>query len=299
MIFGANGFIGGAIKKAASQNPNILTVVEINSDFFYDNQASLKTFLDSLPVIHVVIIAAEPDPRKVRDKSDYVSMHLDVTGKVLSVLRRLPHSPSVFYLGSLWAFSNNASPLCEEELWGGPLEPNLQWYSYPKRLMSLQLNLLSSKGLIQGCTLILGNVFGPGDRSNRLVCQLLEQMRSGLQVINLSGEGTELRDFIFVDDQVDRIIQCCLELQSPLPQTLNIGGGSPQSVQTIASVLSDLQNYQGTIEFSGDQGSAISPTSSRFMDMTRANKLFHWDDEDLKDKIFLGLKKLTEEKVVE
>ena len=33
--------------------------------------------------------------------------------------------------------------------------------------------------------------------------------------------------------------------------------------------------------------------------MTRANKLFHWDDEDLKDKIFLGLKKLTEEKVVE
>ena len=155
MIFGANGFIGGAIKKAASQNPNILTVIEINSDFFYDNQASLKTFLDSLPVIHVVIIAAEPDPRKVRDKSDYVSMHLDVTGKVLSVLRRLPHSPSVFYLGSLWAFSNNASLLCEEELWGGPLEPNLQWYSYQKvDVTTIEFTFLQGFG--QGCTLILG-----------------------------------------------------------------------------------------------------------------------------------------------
>lgn len=106
-------------------------------------------------------------------------------------------------------------------------------------------------------TLVLrcSNIYGPGqpsDRSQGLVAAALARARAG-RAIPVYGDGTSLRDYLYVDDAVRVIV--ALAGRTDVPDVLNVGSGEGASVlqvlETIVRVTGldvrpDLRPARGT-----------------------------------------------------
>jgi UDP-glucose 4-epimerase len=94
----------------------------------------------------------------------------------------------------------------------------------------------------------LANVYGPGQTKEALIPSIIEQMTE-----NISDNGRitlgnikSVRDFVYIDDVVDGLIQLLLTSKSS-GEVFNISTGIGHSVEEIVLVLSDLLHYRGSI----------------------------------------------------
>ncbi|WP_327347353.1 NAD-dependent epimerase/dehydratase family protein [Streptomyces europaeiscabiei] len=81
------------------------------------------------------------------------------------------------------------------------------------------------------------NVYGPGERPDAVIPGFcLGALTDGL--LTVEGSGTQRRDFSYIDDVVDQLVQ--LTVATPVP-VLNIGSGVSVSVLEIAAVVRELR----------------------------------------------------------
>lgn len=78
-------------------------------------------------------------------------------------------------------------------------------------------------------------VYGPGESASRLVPSLCIGVARG-EPVELT-EGTQTRDFVFVDDAVDAIL---LASAARIPRTFNVCTGSSSSVRELAAEIAAL-----------------------------------------------------------
>jgi len=94
----------------------------------------------------------------------------------------------------------------------------------------------------------LANVYGPGQTKEALIPSIIEQMAENISEngwITL-GNIKSVRDFVYVDDVVNGLIQLLLTPASS-GEVFNISTGIGHSVEEIVLVLSDLLHYRGSI----------------------------------------------------
>jgi len=103
---------------------------------------------------------------------------------------------------------------------------------------------------IRACSLRLTNTYGP-----RMRIKDARQTFLGIWIRNLLegkpilvfGDGTQLRDFNFVDDVVDALILCALDERAN-GQIFNTGGLERISLHELADLLIEVNNGQGHYE---------------------------------------------------
>ena len=85
-------------------------------------------------------------------------------------------------------------------------------------------------------------VYGPRQRPDMAFSRIIS---SGLQGVpfSLNGDGSQLRDFTFVDDVVSAIV-ACTETDSVLGKTLNVGGGEITSLARAIDVVGEVLGEQ-------------------------------------------------------
>lgn len=95
----------------------------------------------------------------------------------------------------------------------------------------------------------LSNVYGPGQTREALIPSIIGQI-----VRNISGNDRialgnikSVRDFIFIDDVVEGLIQLLLARTSS-GAVFNVSTGIGHSVEEIVSILSALLHYRGSID---------------------------------------------------
>ena len=103
---------------------------------------------------------------------------------------------------------------------------------------------------IRASSLRLTNTYGPH--------QLMKHGRQGFitvfirlalegKPIRVFGDGSQLRDFTYVDDAVDAFLRTATEPQT-LGKALNVGGIEPVSLLDVASLCQELAGEGGTVE---------------------------------------------------
>jgi dTDP-glucose 4,6-dehydratase/UDP-glucose 4-epimerase len=81
------------------------------------------------------------------------------------------------------------------------------------------------------------NIYGPRQRPDNVVSGFcLGALTDGL--LPVDGEGTQRRDFTYIDDLIDQIVQ--LPGLARSPAVLNLGSGASTSVLEIAAIVRDL-----------------------------------------------------------
>ncbi len=94
------------------------------------------------------------------------------------------------------------------------------------------------------------SIYGPG-LQKQLLWELAGRAAAGPDSIELSGQGDEARDFLFVDDAVRLVLRLAGLERGATPQVVNGGTGRAVTVRGLAEALCAALGVQTRITFNG------------------------------------------------
>lgn len=105
--------------------------------------------------------------------------------------------------------------------------------------------------------LIPVNMYGPHDNFNEqtshvipaIINKISNAIKNNDKSITLWGDGTPTREFLYVDDCARAIMMAIDESAVNDPSPINIGNGSEISINKIATTISEIMGYSGTINW--------------------------------------------------
>lgn len=178
---------------------------------------------------------------------------------------------SCAYPGQIW---NQMSP---DELWSGyPAKENGP-YGVAKRTMMEVVRAYVQQYGITGFTLVFPNLYGPGMNMDLgkghaiagLIRRFWEAKEGKIERLELMGTGNAVREFMYVDDAVDAILEFGKE---NMPSVVNIGCNSGVTIKELADVVRALVGYEGEIcwgnEKDDGQAQKVMRTTVEFMPKT-------------------------------
>jgi nucleoside-diphosphate-sugar epimerase len=128
---------------------------------------------------------------------------------LLESCRTQGHQPLIVFAGTVTVFGLATKlPVDESQ----PPMP-LSMYDWHKLLAEAHLEHYARQGWARGTTLRLANIYGPGPASGKADRGILNlMMRRALkgEALTLYGEGTQVRDYLYVTDAVDAFLAAAL-----------------------------------------------------------------------------------------
>ena len=151
------------------------------------------------------------------------------------------------WLGSTVAYPVSDKPMKEEQILEG--EPFEKYYfaGWAKRFMEVLCRMYGEKLPKKMATIVLRptNVYGPNDdfefATSHVIPALIRKSVERWDPIEVWGDGSEVRDAIYVDDMVEAMVQAAAKLTHYA--ALNIGLGKGYSVKKILRCILEEDGY--------------------------------------------------------
>jgi predicted glycosyltransferase/nucleoside-diphosphate-sugar epimerase len=262
VVTGAAGFIGSHLAQAllsrghrvigidsftpyyppATKRANVATAIQdpafelLVGDL---NELNLDEILE--PADMVFHLAAQPGVAGSWDSAfpDYSRNNIEATQRLLASAHRR-RVARVIYASSSSVYGDARLPMAES----GPLRP-VSPYGVTK-LTAEQLVALYRKKLgLSVVPLRLFNVYGPRQRPDMAFHRFIAAIAAG-KPITVYGDGRQRRDFTYVADVVETVVEAATRARSGVP--VNVGGGSCVSVRDAIAVLEKLLQRRAQIE---------------------------------------------------
>lgn len=186
--------------------------------------------------------------------------------------------PNLLYMASSCMYPRETfQPMQESQILTGALESTNEGYALSKLVATKAIEFASNQFGLNWRSLILSNLFGPGDHfasdKSHLLAAIITKVESAKRAnapeVIMWGTGKVRREFTYVDDVADFIVTKIFSLKE-LPVMLNIGAGQDYSV---------IEYYQMVAEYAGYSGTIISDASKpegvrqKLLDIEIAKKL--------------------------
>jgi GDP-4-dehydro-6-deoxy-D-mannose reductase len=258
LVTGANGFIGKVITSQLKRDGfNVIEMSRAIGDI-----TDVATW-NNMPVDSIVIHLAGITfiPNSWNNSPEFIRVNVLGTEHALNYCRR--HNAALI-LSSTYVYGQPEHiPISENH----PLQPSNP-YALSKRMAESLCEFASRYNGITTTNLRLFNVFGNGQRSNFLIPSILEQIKTGNQIIVKDLESK--RDYIYIDDVVDAFIKST-KLNDGKCRTFNIATGCSYSVKDVIDLIqiikkkrfhvvsendtqfSELTNVKASIELAKEQ----------------------------------------------
>jgi UDP-glucose 4-epimerase len=130
---------------------------------------------------------------------------------------------------------------------------------------------------IQGTLLRLSNVYGPRAQmrhSRYGVVNWFTRLALDGSTIPVFGDGTILRDFLYVDDCVEAILLAAAS-EAAAGQVLNVGGGEPTTFREVAETLSSLAGARWEFAPFSSERKAQEP-GDFWSDISKIGRVLGW-----------------------
>lgn len=168
-------------------------------------------------------------------------------------------------------------PFREDDIWNGYPEETNAPYGLAKKMLLVQAQAYRQQYGYNAIFLLPVNLYGPGDNFNpnsshvipALIKKCLEAQQRGEQEIEVWGDGSPTREFIYVDDAARGIVLAAEKYDAPDP--VNLGSGYEISIKNLAELIANLTGFEG--KFAWDT-SKPNGQPRRALDTSRAEKYF-------------------------
>ena len=184
-------------------------------------------------------------------------------------------------------------PYKEEDFWKDLPDENSIGYSMAKKNLIIQSWTYREQFGFDSTILLPANLYGTHDNFNletshvvpALIRKFIEANENNDDSVTVWGTGVASREFLYVDDTVDAIIDSVnCEESGPF----NLGTGKETTIKELVESISELTNFKGKIIWDTTKPDG---QPSRFYDMSKFKKAFNYvPSTNLKD----GLKKTIE-----
>jgi UDP-glucuronate 4-epimerase len=127
-------------------------------------------------------------------------------------------------------------------------------------------------------------VFGPAGRPDMSMFRFVQRISEG-RPITLFGDGTQERDFTYVDD----IARGTVAALAPLGfETINLGGDRPVKINDVIAMVEEFTSKKAVIELQPPHPADVPAT---WADIGKARKLLQWEPQT---KLEDGVQKLVD-----
>jgi len=277
VIAGSTGLVGSAIMRSlASKGESVIGINRKVVDLL-DRKATFE-FVNSIKP--ELIIDAAAIVGGIGANNNYPVEFLSNNIQIQSNLMDAAHSANVdrfVFLGSSCIYPRDcAQPIKEEYLMTGPLEPTNSAYAVAK-IAGIELIRSYRKQFDRKwISLMPTNMYGPNDNFDLFTSHVLPALinrfvTASLQkseIVTLWGTGSPKREFLHVDDIVPGIMLAAEKYDDGMH--LNIGTGEEQTIYELASIVSRLAEFEGSINW---DSSKPDGTPRKVLDVSRIKNL--------------------------
>lgn len=252
LVTGGAGFIGSHLVDRLISDGHTVRVIDnesaISNNKFYWNDKAENVLADVLDyentkhiycdVDYVFHLAAQPRVQLAIDNPEY-TFYNNVASTYIALKCSIEAGVKKFFLASTSAIYGNGNLPFTEDQEIDPLDP----YSESKYIAELIVN--SHTNIIDTTCARFFNVYGDRQPTNgayaTVVGIFMDQMANRLP-LTVTGDGSQTRDFICVDDVVDAMIML-MQSNDTNGKLYNVGSGKSTSILEVANNISSKIKY--------------------------------------------------------
>jgi dTDP-glucose 4,6-dehydratase/GDP-L-fucose synthase len=184
-------------------------------------------------------------------------------------------------LGTICAYpKHTAVPFSEEDLFDGYPEETNAPYGIAKKALLTQSRAYRKQWDFNSIYLLPVNLYGPRDDFDletshvipAIIRKCIEARENGNNSITAWGTGEPTREFLYVKDAAEGILDATEQYNSSDP--VNLGSGEEISIKTLVEMIIEETGFDGTVEW---DTSKPDGQPRRKLDITRAKERFGWE----------------------
>jgi GDP-L-fucose synthase len=258
LIFGGSGFLGGRlIPKLLGHGHEVIAP--------RSSEINLVHAISPLPAhrnIDVVVHAAAfygGMPFDLENSSRIFSTNSLMNINVFEYCRQITPRHLVT-IGSACSYPGYAEKDFDEgDFFTGPLHHTVMCQGFSKLTMLVAHEIYWSSHKLPGIHLVPANLYGPGDvftiERAHVVAALIRKYSDAKAAgsdVNLMGDGTPVREFLYIDDLAD-MIMAAVERRPDGVRVLNAGTGKGHSIRELSEIIADKIAFSGKTHWDPSQ----------------------------------------------
>ena len=253
LVTGGNGFLGKNIVRNLENLGISDIIIPSSSDCDLRNMNNCKKVVDGIDVVfhlaaHVGGIGLN------REKPGELFFDNLIMGTQLLHQSKIANVKKFIALGTVCSYPKFTQiPFSEDDIWNGYPEETNAPYGLAKKMLLVQSKAYREQYDFRSIVVIPTNLYGPGDNFDpssshvipALILKIFNAKKNNLEQIEVWGDGSPTRDFLFVDDAAKGIVQAAEKYDETSP--LNLGSSEEISIKKLVSLISDILDYNGKI----------------------------------------------------
>ena len=305
-IAGHNGLVGSAVYRnfLAKGYKNLYVISKKKLDL--KNSQQVYNYLKKKKIEYLVICAALAGGilANTRYQVEFFNENIMIQNSLLNVALKLKLKRTIF-LGTSCIYPHKTkTPIKEDQLLTGKLHNSNEGYAMAKIAGIKLCEALYNQYNLDVAVVMPTNVYGINDRYSKershvipaLVLKFLKAKSQNKKYVEIWGDGSPEREFIYSDDLAEAIHIVLNSSKRKLFKIcnnnfpiLNVGTGDIFSIKNLANIIKRKINYKGKIFFNKMYPNGVI---KKDLDVTRMKKLNWRPKFDLNQGLDLVLKEL-------
>lgn len=277
-VAGHRGMVGSAIVRQLQKQGYNNLILRTHSQLDLTRQHEVESFFAAEKPEYVFLAAAKVGGIVANNRApaDFMYQNMMIEMNVI-------HSAwqngckKILFLGSSCIYPRLApQPMRENCLLTSALEPTNEAYALAKISGLKYCEYLNRQYGTDYISVMPTNLYGPNDNYHpenshvlpALIRRFHEAKINGLQTVICWGDGTPLREFLYVDDLAD----LCLLLMNTYSgnETVNAGTGKEITIKDLTQTVARIIGYKGQIEWDTTRPNG---TPRKLLDISKAQSM--------------------------
>ena len=292
-VAGHRGMVGSAIIRELQREGYTNLLTRTHAELDLTRQEAVEKFFEEEKLEYVFLAAAKVGGI-IANQSALADFMYDNMMLEMNVIHAAWKNgcKKLLFLGSSCIYPRLApQPMPESCLLTGELEKTNEAYALAKISGLKYCEFLNKQYGTDYISVMPTNLYGPNDNYHpthshvlpALIRRFHEAKEAGLTSVTCWGDGSPLREFLYVDD----LANLCVFLMNHYSgdETVNAGTGKELSIKELTELVAEVTGYQGEILW---DTSKPNGTPRKLLDVSKAEKLGWKYRTELKDGIRLA-----------
>ena len=292
-VAGHRGMVGSAIVRELQRQGYTNLVTRTHRELDLCRQADVEAFFAAEKPEYVFLAAAKVGGIEANRSAlaDFLYDNMVLEMNVIHAAWR-NGCRKLEFLGSSCIYPRLApQPMKEDCLLTGSLEKTNEAYALAKISGLKYCEFLNRQYGTDFISVMPTNLYGPGDNYHpehshvlpALIRRFHEAKVSGAESVTCWGDGSPLREFLYVDD----LAELCVFLMNRYSgdETVNAGTGKELSIKALTELVAKVVGYGGRIEWDTTRPNG---TPRKLLDVSKATALGWTYKTELEDGIRLA-----------
>lgn len=292
-VAGHRGMVGSAIVRELQRQGYNDIITRTHKELDLCNQQAVNEFFETEKPEYVFLAAAKVGGIVANQSSlaDFMYDNMILEMNVINAAWR-NGCKKLEFLGSSCIYPRMApQPIKESYLLAGELEKTNEAYALAKISGLKYCEYLNVQYGTDFISLMPTNLYGPNDNYHpehshvlpALIRRFHEAKENGLNEVTCWGDGSPLREFLYVDD----LANLCVFLMNNYTgnETVNAGTGKEISIKDLTELVAKVVGYEGEIKWDTTRPNG---TPRKLLDVSKAESLGWKYKVELEDGIRLS-----------